>query len=62
MFHYSGGHGQYAKVSRADVNLVRLPESISCVDAASMGCRFATSWHGLVDQARVTAGEWVAVF
>ena len=62
MFHYSGGHGQYAKVSRADVNLVRLPESISFVDAASMGCRFATSWHGLVDQARVTAGEWVAVF
>ena len=62
MFHYSGGHGRYAKVSRADVNLVPLPESISFVDAASMGCRFATSWHGVVDQARVTAGEWVAVF
>ena len=62
MFHYTGGHGQYAKVSRADVNLVRLPESMSFVDAASMGCRFATSWHGLVDQAKVTGGEWVAVF
>lgn len=62
MFHYSGGHGRYAKVSRANVNLVRLPESISFVDAASMGCRFATSWHGVVDQAKVTAGEWVAVF
>lgn len=62
MFHYTGGHGEYAKVSRADVNLVRLPDSISFVDAASMGCRFATSWHGVVDQARVAAGEWVAVF
>jgi D-arabinose 1-dehydrogenase-like Zn-dependent alcohol dehydrogenase len=62
MFHYSGGYGRYAKVSRADVNLVPLPESISFVDAASMGCRFATSWHGVVDQAKVSAGEWVAVF
>lgn len=62
MFHYAGGHGQFAKVSRADVNLVQLPESISFVDAASMGCRFATSWHGVVDQAAVSAGEWVAVF
>lgn len=62
MFHDSGGYGQYVKVSRADINLVRLPESISFVDAASMGCRFITAWHGVVDQARVTAGEWVAVF
>jgi len=62
MFHDSGGYGQYVAVSRADVNLVRLPESISFVDAASMGCRFITAWHGVVDQAQVTAGEWVAVF
>jgi D-arabinose 1-dehydrogenase-like Zn-dependent alcohol dehydrogenase len=27
-----------------------------------MGCRFMTSWHGIVDQAKVSAGEWVAVF
>jgi D-arabinose 1-dehydrogenase-like Zn-dependent alcohol dehydrogenase len=62
MFHYTGGFGRYAKVARADVNLVLLPDSISFVEAASLGCRFATSWHGVVDQARVQAGEWVAVF
>ena len=62
MFHYTGGYGQYAKVSRAAINLVPLPESISFVDAAGMGCRYMTSWHGVVDQARVTAGEWVVVF
>jgi len=62
MFHDAGGYGQYVNVSRAAINLVRLPESISFVDAASMGCRFMTSWHGVVDQARVTAGQWVAVF
>ena len=62
MFHYTGGYGRYAKVSRAAVNLVPLPESITFVDAAGMGCRYMTSWHGVVDQAKVTAGEWVAVF
>jgi alcohol dehydrogenase len=29
--------------------------------AASLGCRFATSFRAIVDQGRVTAGEWVAV-
>ena len=62
MFHYTGGYGRYAKVSRAAINLVRLPESISFVDAAGLGCRYMTSWHGVVDQAKVGAGEWVAVF
>jgi len=58
---YWGGYGRYVAVPCADVNLVALPDSISFVDAASMGCRFMTSFHGVVDQATVTAGEWVAV-
>lgn len=56
-----GGYGQYAGVSRADLNLVALPESIPFVEAASMGCRFMTSFHGVVDQAQVSAGDWVAI-
>lgn len=56
-----GGYGQYAAVSRADLNLVTLPESIPFVEAASMGCRFMTSFHGVVDQAQVGAGDWVAI-
>jgi len=60
-FAYWGGFGRYVAVPYADVNLVPLPESVPFVDAASMGCRFMTSFHGLVDQARVNAGEWVAV-
>ena len=62
MLHYTGGFGRYAKVARADVNLVPLPPSISFLEAGAMGCRFMTSWHGIVDQAKVCAGEWVAVF
>jgi alcohol dehydrogenase len=43
------------------VNLVRLPETIDDVTAASLGCRFVTSFRAVVDQARVSAGQWVAV-
>jgi D-arabinose 1-dehydrogenase-like Zn-dependent alcohol dehydrogenase len=60
-FAYSGGYGRLAHVPLADLNLVPLPESIPFVEAASMGCRFMTSFHGVVDQAEVQAGEWVAV-
>jgi alcohol dehydrogenase len=58
---YWGGYGRYVAVPHADVNLVPLPESVDFVEAASMGCRFMTSFHGVVDQAGVKAGEWVAV-
>lgn len=57
----SGGYGQYAGITKADINLVPLPESIPFVEAASMGCRFMTSFHGVVDQAKVGAGDWVAI-
>jgi D-arabinose 1-dehydrogenase-like Zn-dependent alcohol dehydrogenase len=58
---YWGGYGRYVGVPNADVNLVALPESISFVDAASMGCRYMTAFHAVVDQGQVRAGEWVAV-
>jgi D-arabinose 1-dehydrogenase-like Zn-dependent alcohol dehydrogenase len=60
-FAYWGGFGRHVAVPFADLNLVPLPESIGFVDAASMGCRYMTSFHGIVDQAEVRAGEWVAV-
>jgi alcohol dehydrogenase len=46
----------------ADTNLVGLPDSIDFPTAASLGCRFATSFRALVDQARVAPGQWVAIF
>lgn len=56
-----GGFGRYAHIPKADANLVPLPENISFVEAAGMGCRFMTAFHGVTDQARVRAGEWVAI-
>jgi D-arabinose 1-dehydrogenase-like Zn-dependent alcohol dehydrogenase len=60
--HYSGGYAQYVAVPDVDRNLVRLPDEIPFADAAALGCRFMTAYHGVMDRARATAGEWVAVF
>ena len=58
---YWGGYGRLVAIPYADVNLVRLPDGVPFVDAASMGCRYMTAFHGIVDQAQVRPGEWVAV-
>jgi alcohol dehydrogenase len=56
-----GGFAQYVMIPYADLNLVRLPEQIDFVEAASLGCRFMTAFHSLIDQAKTRAGEWLAV-
>ena len=56
-----GSFAQYVALRYADVNLVRLPEEMDFVTAASLGCRFATSYRAVVAQGRVASGQWVAV-
>ncbi len=56
-----GSFAQYVALRYADVNLVRLPEELDFVTAASLGCRFATSYRAIVAQGRVAPGQWVAV-
>jgi len=56
-----GSFADYVAIDFADTNLVRLPEGLSPVTAASLGCRFVTSFRAIVDQGRVGPGEWVAV-
>ncbi len=60
-FTHWGSFAEYVAVDYADVNLVRLPDELDFVTAASLGCRFVTSFRAVVDQAQVTAGHWVAV-
>lgn len=60
-FTYWGSFAEYVAIDHAAVNLVRLPEDLDEVTAASLGCRFATSFRAVVDQAKVRPGEWVAV-
>lgn len=60
-FTHWGSFAEYVSIHQADLNLVALPESLDFATAASLGCRFATSFRAVVDQGRVRAGEWVAV-
>jgi len=56
-----GGFAEFVAIDYADNNLVRLPDEIDFVTAASLGCRFATSFRAVVDQGRVQNEQWVAV-
>lgn len=56
-----GSFAEYVRIDYADENLVRLPESLSFVHAASLGCRFITSYRALAYQAKLKEGETVAV-
>ena len=60
-FTHWGSFAELVALRHADVNLVRLPDEMSFVTAASLGCRFATSFRAVVDQGWVLAGEWVVV-
>ena len=57
-----GGFAEYVAIEYADTNLVRLPDEIDFVTAASLGCRFATSYRAVVDQGKVADEQWVAVY
>ena len=56
-----GSFAEFVLVRYAQDNLVQLPDDMDFVEAATLGCRFATAFRGIVDQGRVQEGEWVAV-
>jgi alcohol dehydrogenase len=60
-FTHWGCFAEYVGIQHADINLVRLPDSLGLETAASLGCRFITSFRAVVDQGAVKAGQWVAV-
>lgn len=60
-FTHWGSFAEYVAIHYADVNLVRLPETVDFTTAASLGCRFVTSFRAVVDQGKTSAGQWVAV-
>jgi len=60
-FTHWGSFAQFVAINYADINLVRLPEEIDFTTAASLGCRFITSFRAVVAQGKTKAGQWVAV-
>ncbi len=56
-----GSFAEYVALDFAGTNLVRLPDDLDFATAASLGCRFVTSFRAIVDQGGVLPGEWVVV-
>lgn len=57
-----GSFAQYVAVPWADANLALLPDELGFDEAASLGCRFMTAYHGLVHRLRIEPGETLAVY
>ncbi|WP_022911023.1 alcohol dehydrogenase catalytic domain-containing protein [Aestuariimicrobium kwangyangense] len=60
-FNGPGSFAELVAVPAADFNAVTLPPEVSFEVAAGLGCRFATAYRGVVDVAKVQAGERVVV-
>lgn len=57
-----GGYARYGLLNHADVNYIPLPDYISFVEASSMGCRYVTAFHGVLDQGHLRADESIVVY
>ena len=60
-FTHWGSFAEYVAVHRAETNLVRLPDSMGFEAAASLGCRFPTSFRAVLAQGKISGGQWLAV-
>ena len=56
-----GSFAELVAIDHADFNLARLPDEMDFVTAASLGCRFVTAFRAVVEQGKVSPGQWVAV-
>ncbi|MBG6238266.1 alcohol dehydrogenase [Mycetocola sp. CAN_C7] len=60
-FTHWGSFAEYVAIRNAVVNVIPVPDALDAGAAAILGCRFATSFRGLVGQAKVREDEWVVV-
>ena len=56
-----GSFADLVALDHADTNLVAVPDTLSDVAAASLGCRFATAYRALTARGRLRPGEWLSV-
>jgi len=57
-----GSFAEQVMVPAADTNVVRLPDELEFVEAAALGCRFATAFRAVQAHGRIAPGQWLAVF
>ena len=61
-FTHWGSFAEQVAIHYADHNVVKLPDELDFRTAASLGCRFATAWRAVIQQARVEENQWLAVY
>ena len=61
-FTMAGGFAEFLALPRAERNLCKLPDGVSYVEGAALGCRFTTAFRATIQQGRLQAGETLAVF
>ncbi|KAL7473888.1 hypothetical protein ACHAXS_014382 [Conticribra weissflogii] len=52
-----GTFAEYCAVPRAERNLKKIPEGVSFVEAAALGCRFGTAFRAVLQQGRLLDGR-----
>ena len=60
-FTHWGSFAEYVEIRFAETNVVQLPDNLDFIAAASLGCRFATAYRAVVQQARLQPEQWLAV-
>lgn len=60
-FTHWGSFAEQVEIRYADINVVPLPDELDFETAASLGCRFATAYRAVIQQARLQPMQWLAV-
>ncbi len=60
-FTHWGSFAEFVALDYADTNIVQLPDEIDFTTAATLGCRFITSFRAIVHQGKVKDGEFVVI-
>ncbi len=60
-FTHWGSFAEYCAIEQADTNLAALPEAMSYEHGSILGCRMITAYRALIERARLSPGEWLAV-
>lgn len=57
-----GSFAEFLALPRADRNLCRIPEGVSFLQAAALGCRFTTAYRAVLQQGKICKEDNVAIF
>ena len=61
-FSMYGSFAEYLALPRAERNLSIIPDGVSFIEAAALGCRFTTAFRAVVQQGGVASHNTVAIF